>query len=283
MPTDHLAAIESLLAASGGIARIPRLRSAVRHALATAVEAGRFVRLRRGWYALPPVSAEAAAAVRVGGCLSGASSARHYRIWALDDGRLHVDVPRGASRLRKPAASSCILRCSPCAPVVASPLATLLHLVRCQDFDLAVAAVDSALHLGLVSRGQLRIAAEGSARLRRVLDWADGASEAGTESLVRVRLRRLGIRCRIQVRVMDGVRVDILVGDRLVIECDSREFHTGVENYARDRRRDLDLTAAGYLVIRLTYEQVVYGWRDVEPMILKLVRAGRHHWPRRRP
>lgn len=104
-------------------------------------------------------------------------------------------------------------------------------------------------------------------------------SQSGTETLVRLRLRALGMRVRIQAHCGIG-RVDLLVGDRLVIECHSKAHHTGVENYARDRDRDLSLVDGDYLVLTLSYEQVLLDWPRVEAVIRRRVAAGDHLWPR---
>ena len=46
--------------------------------------------------------------------------------------------------------------------------------------------------------------------------------------------------------------------DFLIIEADSVEHH--LPKYQSDRTRDRVATAMGYLMIRLTYEDVVYHW-----------------------
>ena len=69
--------------------------------------------------------------------------------------------------------------------------------------------------------------------------------------------------------------VDVLIGDRLVLELDSREHHLG-KQYHEDRRRDLELTAQGFLVLRITYERVMFDWDSIERVILAVVRRGDH-------
>ncbi|QCR18431.1 hypothetical protein C1N71_02340 [Agrococcus sp. SGAir0287] len=68
---------------------------------------------------------------------------------------------------------------------------------------------------------------------------------------------------RTQVRIGDA-RVDLLVGDRLVIECDGGEHHAGWEAQAADRARDGRLVTLGSLVVRLTDQQIVDDWATVE-------------------
>lgn len=84
----------------------------------------------------------------------------------------------------------------------------------------------------------------------------DPLSQSGTESLVRVRLRRRGIRVQTQFRRRGVGRVDLLIGDRMVIECDSDEFHSGDEAQERDYDRDLELIDGDFLVLRLRYRHV---------------------------
>ena len=47
-------------------------------------------------------------------------------------------------------------------------------------------------------------------------------------------------------------RVDFLLNDRLVIECDGREFHSLPHHQVRDRERDQALRGRGYSVLRFT-------------------------------
>lgn len=70
----------------------------------------------------------------------------------------------------------------------------------------------------------------------------------------------------IQTQVqIDKYRVDFLLvsaetSQRFVIECDGHNFHERTKEQAqRDRQRDRDLTAAGYIVLRFTGSEI---WRD---------------------
>ncbi|MEO9094269.1 MAG: DUF559 domain-containing protein [Microbacteriaceae bacterium] len=250
--------------------------------------------MRQGWYALPDAPPEIVAAVRVGGALTSVSAARHYGLWALDDARLHVAVPRNASRLRSPRSPLVRLadaephdvclhwrRPSHTMPIAVAPMvAALLHVIDCQAQERAVAIIDSALNGARVLPEQLRAAAQPLAsRYLQTLDQCDPASQSGTETLVRLRLRRLGIGLRSQVQIRGVGRVDLLVGDRLVIECDSHEFHDGAVASQRDYDRDLALVAMDYLVLRLNYRQIVHEWDRVEHVILGLIARRRHLRP----
>ncbi|WP_147304033.1 endonuclease domain-containing protein [Subtercola boreus] len=141
--------------------------------------------------------------------------------------------------------------------------------------------IDSALHLKVdgVTLASLGRLFEGlPARYRSALSRADPESESGIETLVRLRLRSLGISVRTQVRHRGVGRVDLLVGDRLVIEVDGREHHDSREAFASDRERDLVLFRDGFDRLRLTYAHVMYRWPEIEGVIVEAVRRRRHRW-----
>ncbi|WP_344339804.1 endonuclease domain-containing protein [Agrococcus versicolor] len=134
---------------------------------------------------------------------------------------------------------------------------------------------DSLLHLRLATRDELETwSATAPARMRRALDRVDVA-ESGLESMVRLRLRSRNVRVRTQVRIED-MRVDLLVGDVLVVECDGGEHHATWAAQAADRARDRRLTTLGFTVVRLTYGQIVDDWDAVEADLLSLVRRRAH-------
>jgi very-short-patch-repair endonuclease len=55
-----------------------------------------------------------------------------------------------------------------------------------------------------------------------------------------------------------GHRVDFLWRDnRLVVEVDGYRFHSSRAAFERDRRRDAELQAAEYRVVRVTWRQLV--------------------------
>lgn len=154
--------------------------------------------------------------------------------------------------------------------------------LRCGDREALVVVLDSLLHRRLAMMDELRTwAADAPARVRGVLAVLDGRAESGTESMVRFRLWRRRVGVRIQVRVLPGMRVDLLIGERLVIECDSREHHTDSAAYERDRERDRRLVARGFLVLRLSYRQIHEDWPAIERDILAIIRRGDHRFARR--
>ncbi len=148
---------------------------------------------------------------------------------------------------------------------------------------MTLVALDSALNLRLVTDAQLTDAFESFPdRSRKLLSMTDPGSQSGLETLARHRLRRWGIHLRTQV-VIEGIgRVDMVIGERLVLELDGFGFHAHEAAFEVDRHRDLALYERGYLVMRLSYHQVMTEWADAERVIRAMVRRGDHLWPRHR-
>lgn len=157
----------------------------------------------------------------------------------------------------------------------------LAHAGRCLPTVQAAVLFESALHLGVLRRHDCdRIVAALPQRARRPLSRIRADAESGTETTVRWWMESRGFPVRSQVHFPDGWRrMDLLVGRSWVIECDSREFHDDPLSYDEDRERDLSLTARGYRVTRLSWEQVFLRWKDTEQMLLAILRRGEHRRP----
>lgn len=251
------------------------------------VDAGELWHLRRGWYCSPATPLAMCAAGRVGGALTCGPALREHGIWVLPtDEPPHVRVPAQARALRSPGDSRRRLELDrpvaereaivhwwalPGQPreLLTDLPSALADFTRCADAETAELSVDSVLHRRPDVRPLLV-----AAGVR--LGAADGVCESGTETRVWQHLRgRLPIARQV---VIPGVgRVDFVVGDRLVIEVDSREHHERTPDYERDRARDAHLSALGYRVLRFTYRQVFEGWPDVEASIWAAVARGDHY------
>ncbi|WP_432559979.1 type IV toxin-antitoxin system AbiEi family antitoxin domain-containing protein [Granulicoccus sp. GXG6511] len=245
---------------------------------------GSLLPLARGWYATPTADTDVSRAVRAGGALSCLSVLARHGVWVPTTHTLHVRRSRHHSGRKLPPGTQDCQQGNRSASRVTRPVDSLgqalLSAVRCVDADEAVAIMDSVLHLRLLMTSDLvALFADEPKIYRRLLDRVDARAEAGTESLVRCRLARLGIKARPQVEI-DGVgRVDLLVGDLLVLEMDSVEHHTSLASYRNDRARDGRLVTRGYRVLRLTYADVIDNWDEVQRQILVLVRARKHKGP----
>lgn len=160
--------------------------------------------------------------------------------------------------------------------LVVEPLDALRQAMICQSPRSAIASVDSALNRGLVRDDELdELFAATPARRRVIRGHVDGRAEAGTETLVRLMVRALGGSVDLQVRIPGVGRVDLLVDGWLVIECDSRAFHSDWQRQLDDRRRDLALAARGFASIRPAAEDILYRPEVVVAAIAGMLRAGR--------
>lgn len=229
-----------------------------------ALRVGTILPVRRGWYALPGADRAVLAAVRVGGSLTCVTLLRRSGVWVPRDDRLHVLIDPHRRRL-----APAVVHWGSGGSPVDTIAGALARLTRCHGAEAAIAATDSALHQRLVGRADL----DGVVP-QRVLDRCDPSAEAGGESLLRIALARRRIAFRTQVPI-DGVgRVDLLVGDRLVVEVDGYAFHGDRASFERDRMRDARLVRLGLLVLRVSYRQLESG--EALEAILDLVRRDRH-------
>lgn len=157
------------------------------------------------------------------------------------------------------------------------PLAdALMQSVFCLSPDDFLVLAESLIYRTLMTRDQVHSTMAGiNNRITELMKKLD-VSESGTETLVRLRLRRRRVKLTPQVTIQGVGRVDFLVGKRLIIEVDSVDHHGSDEAFERDRARDQDLVALGFVVIRISYQQVMYDWPRVEARILRILRLGLH-------
>lgn len=72
----------------------------------------------------------------------------------------------------------------------------------------------------------------------------------------------------------DRQRVDALIPDwSAIVEADGRAWHTRVEDFESDRRRDAEAAAAGYLTLRFTWHQLTTTPHWVRGVVIQ---AGSH-------
>ncbi len=230
-------------------------------------------RIRTGWYAAGPPSL-VEDAVRRGGALGCISALSLHGAWTLPDDRIHVIAGRGSRTL---SGTKIHWRARKPRQPVQNISSAIAQTIRCVDREAAVVALDSALNRGLISQREVEAICQESARGRKLLPFLDPHSESGIETIARLRLRRRNLRVRTQVRI-GMARVDLIVGDRLVIELDGRSWHDRPGDFENDRSRDRTLIAAGYLVLRASYSQVMTEWQGIEDQVLQITRRGDHRW-----
>ncbi|UTT62057.1 DUF559 domain-containing protein [Microcella humidisoli] len=91
-------------------------------------------------------------------------------------------------------------------------------------------------------------------------------------------LREAGIQATPQASlpIGDFARADLLVGDRLLIECDSEAHHAEPANRRADLRRDESLMALGFIVLRPDYRQVFDDPAGIVATVAAIVARGDH-------
>ncbi len=279
--TSVLAAVSRL----GGAARVAALRSAgvSSSQLRLALAHGQLRRIRKGWVAIPDAPADVVRAVTLGGRVACISAAQHHGLWTPDAAVLHVGRPAHAGRAFGDPTGVVQHWQSPSWDEDERPVESVATLVRqvllCCDREQAIAVIDSALNQRKLPAAALkRILMTLPQRFASILGEVDAASESGLESLCRVRLRNIGTGIRSQVNISGVGRVDLLLGDRLVIEADGQTWHDGRESFHVDRTRDLGLHRIGYIVIRVSYAHVMFEWMLVELAIRAIIGRREHLW-----
>jgi hypothetical protein len=72
--------------------------------------------------------------------------------------------------------------------------------------------------------------------------------------------------------IIAGHRVDaVWIGERLVVELDSRKHHLTTTAFEEDRRRDADLQLAGYRVLRITWRRLREEPRAVVGLVWRML------------
>lgn len=247
--------------------------------LKTAVRLGTVRRIRNGWYASATADEDAVRACRFGGHITGPSLLKKYDVWLHADDRFHVRLNRHSGFT--PPAGACIHYLDPPVTEVDEVLTALLAMAHCSPEEHLIAALDSVFGKRLLRREWVEPVAARHWKLRRALTLSSHQAQAGGETRLRLFFRAHRVRCREQVEISGVGRIDLLVGDRLVIEIDGKAHHLG-DQFEADRRRDLELMRRGYLVIRLSYRQVFAEWEATQLVLLELIRDRVHRAPRRK-
>jgi very-short-patch-repair endonuclease len=146
-------------------------------------------------------------------------------------------------------------------------LRTVTDCLRILPFNEALAVADSSLGKGITRRelvaATTAMRGPGSGRARQVAAHATAGAESFLESMLRALLIQAGIEgFETQVVVeRRWLRARVDLGHRefrIALEAEGYEFHGSSKDFADDCRRYDELVAAGWLVLRFTYQQVVF-------------------------
>jgi very-short-patch-repair endonuclease len=267
-----------LLSQNDGFATREQLRRAgfSNYAIRAALERGALVAYGRDVVARPVVAPAFARAARMGARVACVTAAHAMGLWVLAEDEFHA-IPRSRnSRFRQDGlepAATLHWNVEPIEPdrhrvIAESGRNALAHIARCQPLDVATATFDSAVRKGLVTREELvELASVHGGRFADVVALVTCNADSGLETLTRVRLHWAGVECREQV-VIDGHPVDLLIGERLIIQLDGKQHLDDPVQLARDRAQDRRLRRMGYTVLRYSYAEVVFGWEATLAEIL---------------
>ncbi len=249
-----------------------------RRETAAALDTGRLSRIRIGVYASPGACPSARAIAAHGGSMACVTAARHHGLWTLaDDDEPHVWLKTG-QRAHHGSSCGCVEHWDRDLRPAASGALPLRQVLRqilgCRGPEHFFVTLESALRQRRLTTADLRwLRMHTNARGREALQLARADADSGLESLLRWRLRTLGLRVRTQVSIFGVGVVDAVIGDRLIVELDGRENHHSEAKRHKDLMRDANAATWGYVTLRFDYALVIHDWELVESAILGALRS----------
>jgi very-short-patch-repair endonuclease len=247
---------------------------ASRRSVGRAVADGRLIRCRRGVYACAHLDDQERSAAAIGGRVDCVSAlARFENVWTGSRPReLHVRVhPRFHAR----AAAGTVLHWRVAHgesghPLEVAPIDALLQAMTCLSRYDALAALESAAHLGYLSETDLgRLIELAPRRMRTVLTRLDRRSQSGFETFTRLQLQDAGHHVECQVPIPGAGVLDLLVDDCVVIEADGEKWHAN--QFHADRTKDVLIEAWGVRVLRIGRPHIFDEWPTTLATIERMV------------
>ena len=277
--------VDTAIERMGGLAtRAALIRASSRADVDRALRLGVVLRAGHGRYTLPAVDAAASTAFRMNGHLSLTSAALHHG-WEVKETpkKPHVVFPRHRN-VPRPWRSEVVLHRADLGPDDTSGIATsreltLLQCLRQLPDDEALVIADSALRHGEIAtlrRVVAQVQGAGSAKVRRIAEQADARAANPFESVTRaICLQVPGLEVTPQLEISSEhcwARPDLVARSRrLVVECESFEWHGNRKGFLKDVRRYTLLTADGWTVLRFTWDDVMLRPAWVRAVLMRAV------------
>lgn len=244
-----------------------------------AVRGGDLRRVKRNWLATAAAPVDLLTAAENSGSLTCVSVARRRGWWMPEDAPddIHIRLDPHASSPTSVVTAHWTYRIAP-APgygLLDSVEDTLAHVAQCLPPESAQIVWNSALKIEKLTPAAVRRVRWPSRLARDCAERASNQSDSGLETILVVRLSGWGIPMRQQV-VLLGRPVDLLIGERLVVQIDGFAHHSTSAQRGKDVAFDAELVLNGYTVLRFTYAQVVHDWDTVERTIARAIAAGSH-------
>ena len=247
--------------------------------LRAAVARGEVERVRRNWVVTDAAPRVLLQAAQVSGRLTCVSAAVHRGWWVPpgSEDATHIAVKPDA---RPPQGEIKTHWSKPLVPLPADRLVDAIpdileRVANCLPFEQALVVWESAMRVERKHPDAVARIAWRTPAARRLAAVATGQSDSGLETIFVVRLSPWGVRIRQQVSIA-GHRVDVLIGDRLVVQLDGFAFHSSPTDRQRDLEHDRELVSRGYTVLRFTYRDIVADWPAVERVIADALAQGLH-------
>jgi hypothetical protein len=241
-------------------------------ALAAALRSGRIVRVRRGVLACDHADELEVQAAASGGAVTCTSVLATHGVWVAGSTGFHIQVPPTASRVgHQGTVHWGRPRFGMETPWRASRLQSLWQAMHCLDEENALAAIESAIRLGFVDAAEVRmLVAHAPDRLRPWLRHLCHTSQSGNETVVRVRLQRVGYRVVSQGAVPGMGHEDLVIEDCVGLDVDGRRWH-GEDRFVIDRDRDLRVEGLGRSALRIAAPHIWDSWPSTLAVIDRVV------------
>lgn len=272
---------------SGGLAtRASLIRATCRADVDRALREESIIRVGQGRYALPGVGASLAVAHAMNGYLALTDAALHHG-WEVKKAPVlpHVIVPRNrkvsSDWRKKVVLHRGDLHVDDVSGFATSRELTLLQCLRSLPDDEALVIADSALRHGeaaTLKRVLAQVQGAGRSKVLRIGRAADQRAANAFESVTRaICLQVPGLdvvpqlvisspHCWAQPDLVDRER-------RLVVECESYEWHGNRAGFLKDIRRYTLLTAEGWIVLRFTWDDVMLRPEWVREVLIRTIGA----------
>lgn len=277
--------VASAIERSGGLAtRAALIAATSRFDVDQALSNGAIVRAGHGRYTLPSVGEAVRIAYGVNGVLSLTSAALHHgwEVKATPE-KPHVTFPRHRN-IPKIWRDTVIVHRGDLHPDDVTELATsreltLTQCLRLLPDDEALVIADSALRHGedaTLRRAIANVRGRGQTKAQRIGTAARGESANAFESTMRAICNTVpGLYMEPQVVISSEncwARPDLVDRERrLVVECESFEFHAVREGFRKDVRRYTLLVADGWQVLRFIWEDVMFRPQEVRDVLIRVI------------
>ncbi|SDU77879.1 hypothetical protein SAMN04489737_0213 [Arcanobacterium phocae] len=260
------------------------------HSFRICLETKKIIPVGHRWYATEPVVGQTKVACENGLLIGCLTAIKEYGGWVPYTKNTHYIANKYGPAMHL--SNAIVHRCMTKSAVAAHvPPAQAPHLVvpltdaieqvlQHHDAETGLVVLDSLLNQHKITSHVADIMiSRTQSQKQRILKRYTADSQSGSETRVRNYLLSKKYLVATQVPVEGVGRVDLLVGQSLIIECDSSTFHSQPIDVMRDRERDLQAKLRGYSVLRLSYEHVWHRWPETQRIIDTFLHTGEHRMP----